>query len=95
MAFVVPSRYNIEDVPEPTDQHIKIREIQERYVATIRFKGFAWRDQVKKQTKKLLNWLADEKVEVVGEPFLMQYNPPFIPGFLRRNEIGVEIKYNK
>ncbi len=26
-----------------------------------------------------------------GEPFLMRYNPPFTPGFLRRNEIGIEI----
>jgi len=23
----------------------------------------------------------------------MQYNPPFVPGFLRRNEIGIEIEY--
>ncbi|MDD3622937.1 MAG: heme-binding protein, partial [Methanofollis sp.] len=31
-------------------------------------------------------------VETVGEVFLMRYNPPWVPGFLRRNEVGIEIR---
>jgi effector-binding domain-containing protein len=95
MAFVVPSKYSIETVPVPTDRSMMIRELPERYVATIRFKGFAWRDKVEKQTNKLLKWLLEENIQTLGEPFLMQYNPPFIPGFLRRNEVGVAISYQE
>ena len=36
--------------------------------------------------------LEEAKISIVGTPFLMRYNPPFTPGFLRRNEVGVEIK---
>ncbi|NLH26447.1 MAG: heme-binding protein, partial [Methanomicrobiales archaeon] len=28
----------------------------------------------------------------LGRPFLMRYNAPYTPGFMRRNEVGVEIK---
>ncbi len=93
MSFVVPSEYDMEKVPEPTDERVLIKEIPERYIATVRFRGFAWKDTVEKQKTKLLRWLSEEKIEIIGSTFLMQYNPPFIPGFLRRNEIGVEIKY--
>jgi len=95
MSFVVPYEYNMETVPEPTDKHVTINVVPERYVASIRFRGFAWRDSVEKQTNKLMKWLSDEKIAVTGTPELMQYNPPFVPGFLRRNEVGVEIEYHE
>jgi hypothetical protein len=28
----------------------------------------------------------------VGQPFLMRYDTPWMPGFLRHNEVGIEIK---
>jgi hypothetical protein len=93
MSFVVPSEYNKETVPEPTDERISINEVPERYVATVRFSGLAWKNSVSKQTTRLLDWLRDEDIDVNGAPFLMQYNPPYVPGFLRRNEIGIEVKY--
>ncbi len=95
MSFVVPYEFDLETAPEPTDKNVTISEVPERYMATIRFRGFAWKDSVMKQTDKLLKWLSEEEIEVKGTPFLMQYNPPFIPGFLRRNEVGVDIEYSE
>lgn len=93
MSFMVPSKYDAETVPEPTDERVTIDEVPERVVATVRFRGFAWKESVRKQTEKLLAWLESEGVEPTGAPFLMQYNPPYVPGFLRRNEVGVEVRY--
>ena len=93
MSFMVPSEYDAETVPGPTDERVSINTVPERVVATIRFRGFAWKDSVRKQTEKLLSWLESEGIKAKGGPFLMQYNPPFVPGFLRRNEVGVEIEY--
>jgi hypothetical protein len=95
MSFVLPSKYSFDTVPEPNDPAVSIGEAPERYVAVIRFRGLAWREDVEKKTKRLLDWLSNEGVEHEGEPFLMQYNPPFVPGFLRRNEVGGEIRYER
>jgi hypothetical protein len=93
MSFMVPSMYDAETVPEPTDGRVAISKVPERVVATVRFRGFAWKESVRKQTERLLGWLEAEGIEPKGMPFLMQYNPPYVPGFLRRNEVGVEIEY--
>lgn len=93
MSFMVPSKYDAETVPEPVDERVTIGEVPERVVATVRFRGFAWRESVERQKERLLNKLELEGIKAKDAPFLMQYNPPYVPGFLRRNEVGVEIEY--
>ncbi len=93
MSFIMPSQYDFDTLPEPTDKRISVEEIPERKVATIRFRGFSRKEDVEKQADKLLKWLSDKKIGFVGVPFLMRYNPPYIPWFLRRNELGVEVNY--
>jgi len=93
MSFVVPSKYDGDTVPMPVDPTVSIDEVPERFVATIRFRGFAWKKVVEEKTNKLFEWLSGRGIRHKGAPFLMQYNPPFVPGFLRRNEVGVEVEY--
>jgi hypothetical protein len=50
--------------------------------------------KIKKYKDLLLNELETNKIEVIGKPILMRYNSPFAPPFIRRNEIGIEIKYD-
>ncbi|HUS78890.1 MAG TPA: heme-binding protein [Patescibacteria group bacterium] len=92
MSFVVPSKYTMETVPAPTDERVSIQEMPPRKVAVIKFSGVARERNVEKNKARLLSILAENGVETVGEPFLMRYNSPWIPGFLRRNEIGIEIR---
>ena len=58
----------------------------------ITFRGRTGKKEVKEVETRLLNGLRDAGIEPAGEVFLMRYNPPWIPGFLRHNEVGVEIK---
>ena len=92
MSFVVPSKYTMEDVPEPNDDRIRIHEVPERKIAVIRFRGRAGQKSVEEQKARLLDVLLRNGVETVGEPFLMRYNSPWTPGFMRRNEVGIEIR---
>jgi hypothetical protein len=92
MSFVVPSKYTMETVPTPNDDRIRIQEVPERRLAVVRFRGRARENSVEEQKARLISVLRENGVDTVGEPFLMRYNAPMTPGFLRRNEVGIEIE---
>jgi hypothetical protein len=91
-AFVLPATYTMQTAPLPADPRIHLVEVKPRLVGVIRFRGYARQALVRKRTAELLDMLQKNSVQVVSQPFLMRYNPPFTPGFLRRNEIGVEVR---
>ncbi len=91
MAFVMPAEYNIETTPEPTDERVKIVEIPARLIAALCFSGGWSEAHFEKETQELLKALSEAKIKTKGNVFTMLYNPPFIPGFLRRNEVAIEV----
>jgi hypothetical protein len=91
LAFVMPDGYEVETTPEPLDKRIKIIKIPERYVAVLRFSGRWAKSTFEKRSKELLDELAKMNVRPRGNSFLMRYNPPFTPWFMRRNEVAVEV----
>jgi hypothetical protein len=92
MAFVMPTEFTLESTPEPLDNRVKIAEIPARLVATLRFSGGWSETHFEKEKQELLNELVTAKIKTKGEAFTMLYNPPFVPGFLRRNEVAIEIE---
>jgi hypothetical protein len=92
MAFVMPQEFTLQTTPEPTDNRVTIAEIPRRLVAALCFSGGWSEAHFEKETQELLNELAQAKIKTKGKVFTMLYNPPFIPGFLRRNEVAVEIE---
>ena len=92
MAFVLPKEFTLETTPEPLDTRVKIAEIPERLIAALCFSGGWSESHFEKETQELLNELAKEKIQTKGNIFTMLYNPPFIPGFLRRNEVAIEVE---
>jgi len=91
MSFVMPSGQSPDDIPDPLDNRVWITTLAAREVAVIRFKGYARPDEVESAEERLMDGLKKTSVETVGGSFLMRYNPPWTPGFLRRNEVAVEI----
>jgi effector-binding domain-containing protein len=91
MSFVLPAAYTIKEVPVPTDTRIRIQEIPPRELAVIRFSGKASANDVAQVRDRLLKKLEESTITVIGTPFLMRYSAPYIPGFLRKNEVGVEV----
>jgi hypothetical protein len=91
MSFVMPSKYTMESLPVPNDNRVRVHKIPERKIAVIRFGGWARDKSVEQQKAKLISVLEQNDLEFVGDPFLMRYNSPWTPGFLRRNEIAIEL----
>jgi hypothetical protein len=63
-----------------------------RDIAVIRFSGYAPPEDVDAATLRLQEGLKNEGIGTAGRPFLMQYDSPWTPGFLRRNEVAIEIR---
>ncbi|KQC03978.1 MAG: SOUL heme-binding protein [Methanoculleus sp. SDB] len=92
ISFVLPERYLEQAPPEPEDRQIKLQEVPARDVAVIRFRGYADDATVKQMQAQLLSILQANGIRSLGEPFLMRYNAPITPGFMRRNEVGIAIE---
>jgi len=95
MAFVLPKEFTLETTPEPMDERAKIVEIPARLIAALCFSGDWSEAHFEKETQELLDALSEAKIKTKGNEFTMLYNPPFIPGFLRRNEVAIEIEQTK
>ena len=93
MAFIMPSIYNKDNIPTPLNPDVKIKSVPEKILAVIRFSGYATKNKIDKYQEKLINELKANNIKVKGDLILMRYNSPFAPGFIRRNEIGIEIIY--
>jgi hypothetical protein len=93
MSFVLPAGKTREETPDPLDSRVRIVTLPEREVAVIRFTGYASPQEVDAVTVRLQDGLKKGGIETVGQPFLMRYDTPWMPGFLRRNEVGIEIKH--
>jgi hypothetical protein len=91
MSFVMPAGMPADRAPEPLDPEVRIERVPARRVAVVRFKGRAAPGSVEEETALLLCEVGKAGLSPVGKPFLMRYNSPFTPGFLRRNEVGVEV----
>ncbi len=91
MAFVMPEDFNLEGTPRPLDEKVKIELLKGRKMAVIAFSGYATEDSRKRHLKILEETLEARGIETRGEPVLMQYNDPWTPPFMRRNEVGLEV----
>lgn len=90
-SFVMPLEYRLEETPEALDPEIRIQKIPARKLAVIRFRGYAREKSVNEVKSRLSSVLQKNNILAVGKPFLMRYNAPWTPGFMRRNEVGIEI----
>jgi hypothetical protein len=91
MSFVMPGGKEIDEMPDPLDLRVKITSLPPREIAVIRFKGYASPGEVQDITLRLQERLKKSGIATKGQPVLMRYNAPWTPGFLRRNEVGIEI----
>jgi effector-binding domain-containing protein len=91
VSFMMPASFTLETTPQPNDPDVVIREVPARLIAAVRYSGF-WSDEnFRRNLAKLQDWIASNRLTPLGEPIWARYNPPFMPWFLRRNEILVPV----
>ncbi len=89
--FTMPSSYTRENLPEPNDPRVQIRELPARTVAVYGYSGTWSESRYKEKLADFRSELEKAGVKPTGEPVFARFNPPFMPWFLRRNEIWLEL----
>ena len=89
--FVLPRGVTLASAPVPLDPRVRLREVAGQRVAVIRYSGFWSQANDTEHLEKLQSILSEAQMAWEGEPVLSRYDPPFMPWFLRRNEIWLTV----
>jgi len=89
--FIMPARYDLASLPAPARDDVRLEQIPARRTAVVRFSGRTTDTLIGEQERALRDWIAARGLQSVGEPVYAYYNDPFTPGFLRRNEVMIEL----
>ena len=92
VSFMMPDTYTAATLPKPKNAEVKIIELPKRRYAVLRFSGTATSEKAQEMKRKLVELVARDGFDMAGEPILAQYNPPWTPPFMRRNEVWLEVK---
>lgn len=91
ISFMMPAKYTMDTLPEPDSEEITFRKVGKHKAAAIRFSGYLREKVLEKKIEEFKYWLNKEGITPKSEFISAQYNPPWIPGLFRRNEIIVNI----
>jgi hypothetical protein len=92
VAFVVPARYTLDTVPQPTDPTVEIRAVPAQLTAAWRYSGRWTTTNYQASEAELRRAIAARGLKATGDPILARYDPPFMPSFLRRNEVLIPVE---
>jgi hypothetical protein len=92
ISFTMPNKYTLNSLPKPDDERIKFKEVKNTRMAVLRFSGRVKEKLAKKKIAEMKIWLEKYHLKPKSNFIVAQYNNPAVPGFLRRNEILVEIE---
>jgi hypothetical protein len=92
ITFLMPAKYTMETLPEPLDERVKLKAVPGRLIAALRYSGTWSKDRYEEKRIRLQALMRQKDLEPAGVPIFARYNPPFMPWFLRRNEVLIPVE---
>ena len=93
MQFYLPSKFNKDNVPNPSRPDVEIVNIEGGYYAVIRYSGRASDKNFIKHKEILENELKKDNISIAGPAIKATYNSPFTLPMLRRNEAMFKVNW--
>lgn len=97
VSFVMPADFKMSDLPVPADAKVKLETIPDHYALAHQFAG-TWTESRFLESETLLRnacaeLVATKKISasVSDEVYIARYDPPWKPGFMRRNEVLMKV----
>ena len=87
MQFYLPSKFNKDNAPKPSNPEIKILTIEGGYYAVIKYSGRSSDKNFLKNKETLEKELKKDNITILSPPIRASYNSPFTLPILRRNEV--------
>ncbi|MBN1225911.1 MAG: heme-binding protein, partial [Deltaproteobacteria bacterium] len=91
VTFVMPSEHTLDTLPEPLDERIILKKVESKFVAALKYSGTCSKERYEQKRDILKKLVKERNLIPVGEPVFARYNAPFIPWFLRRNEVLITV----
>lgn len=92
ITFLMPAEYTREMLPEPDDERVKLAEEPGRLMAAVKYSG-TWSEEGYHKNKALLEeYIRTRGLTKAGAAVWARYDPPFMPWFLRRNEVLIPVE---
>lgn len=92
MEFVLPSKFNMDNVSMPKSKNIEVYLDEGGHYASIQYGGYSSNKKREKHTKALIQKLEEHSIESVGDFFYLSYDSPY-KFYGRRNEVIISVKY--
>ena len=92
MQFYLPSEFDENNTPSPSNSEVKVLNMKGGYFATITYSGRASDKNFFKHKEILENQLKEDEITILSPPIRATYNSPFTLPMLRRNEVMFEIE---
>ena len=94
MQFYLPSKFNSDNVPNPSNTDVSIVNIEGGYFAVLRYSGRASDNNFIKHKEILEKELKENNISIISPPIRATYDSPFTLPMNRRNEAMFKVEYH-
>ena len=92
VTFFMPSEHTEASLPAPDDRSVNVTTVPPQTYAVLRYRGGWSTKKYQQHESTLTTWLAGQDQWTPSGPAVWaRYNPPFIPPFMKTNEVMIPI----
>ena len=91
ISFVMPSSFEKDSLPVPTSEIVQVSERPSMRMAALEYRGGWSQSRYAEHELKLRSALSNMTLRACGDSRWARHDPPFMPWFLRKNEILIPL----
>ncbi|CRX37682.1 SOUL family heme-binding protein [Estrella lausannensis] len=89
--FILKGERAAADFPKPDNSQVVVKLMDRKRFAVIRFDGVADDATIHEKLIELMDFVLAKKLTARNETIIALYSPPWTPGFLRKNELLLQL----
>ena len=91
VSFVMPSEFDDTSLPVPSSDIVSVSVQPSLLMAALQYRGGWSQSRYEEHEQILMKTLGDLQLSACGEPRWARHDPPFMPWFMRKNEILIPL----